>query len=173
MLRVQRALALFDSVLVVGDWATIVSGGATVYDRPCDETEAPYRVGHHRRRRGPGCDSAAANAFGQNGGTETGTLSLPAGSLGVESTDTLPPKVTSGTLRVTMSSNDTSFFDKLTEVLSSKPTFGARAVSCVLVYASLVSYPDVEAGFTIQEPTLQLLFSRSACTWRPYSPKRP
>jgi hypothetical protein len=101
---------------------------------------------------------SAAQAFGQNGGTETGTLSVPANGMGVESTDTLPAKVKRGSIVVNNTSNDTTFFDAVTESLTAKPTLGARVITCVLVYANLKAYPDSTIGFSLKDPFLQDLF---------------
>ena len=102
---------------------------------------------------------AVGQAFGPSGGTETAELSLPPNSNGTAVTSELPSTVKQGTIRVTLDSNDTDFFDTLTGyLLKGKPTFGARAISCVLLYSSLVNEPDNETAFTIKEPTLQLLF---------------
>jgi hypothetical protein len=102
---------------------------------------------------------SAADAFPPNGGTETTKLSMPANSTGTAETSELPPKVKSGTIDVTLDSNDDAFFDTLTSyLLLSKPTFGARVISCVFLYAGLLNSSTSEANITIKEPTLQLLF---------------
>lgn len=104
--------------------------------------------------------ASAAGAFGPTGGTENGSLTLPANGDGQAQTSALPSKVKQATVTVSPdTSSDDTVFDKLYTILSNKPTFGARAVSCVLGYASLVNGTSgTPASFTSNEPTLQLLF---------------
>ena len=101
---------------------------------------------------------SAVQAFGVNGGTETATLSVPANGMGVASTDALPATATRASIVVNNTSNDTTFFDSLTESLTAKPTLGARVITCVLVYASLKAYPNSTVGFSLKDPFLQDLF---------------
>jgi len=80
-----------------------------------------------------------AGANGPMGGTEHVRLTLPADGSGTVTRAPMPPSSTTGTIAVATKSADDGFFDTLTTVLSNKPTFGARAVSCVLLYSVLVN----------------------------------
>lgn len=103
---------------------------------------------------------SASGAFGPNGGTEQGSLAMPPNGDGTSQTSALPTKVKQGTISVTASSSDTTFFDHLQEYLTSKPSYGARVIGCVLLYSHAVQggYPEATEDFTVTEPTLQLLF---------------
>lgn len=79
-----------------------------------------------------------AGANGPMGGTENVNLTLPADGSGTVTRAPMPRSSTTGTITVATKSPD--FFDQLTTTLSGdKPTFGARAVHCVLLYAILVN----------------------------------
>jgi len=80
-----------------------------------------------------------AGAHGPMGGTENVELTLPADGSGTATRAPMPASSTTGTIAVKAQSSDDGFFDTLTTVLTNKPSFGARAVSCVLLYAVLVN----------------------------------
>jgi len=87
-----------------------------------------------------------AGANGPMGGTENASLALPADGTATVTRAPMPASSTVGTVTVKATSDDHSFLDTLTTTLKEdKPTFGARAVHCVLLYARLVStkYTDV------------------------------
>ena len=101
-----------------------------------------------------------AGANGPMGGTENVNLTLPADGSGTATRAPMPASSTTGAIAVTTKSDDDAFFNKLTTVLSGdKPTFGARAVHCVLIYASMVNgeYQDYN-DVTEKDDTLADLF---------------
>jgi hypothetical protein len=99
-----------------------------------------------------------ASANGPMGGTEKAKLTLPADGTATVTRAPMPASSKTGTISVKEQSADDAFLDKLTTVLSNKPTFGARAVSCVLMYSALVTNETDHADYTIQDHTLQNLF---------------
>jgi hypothetical protein len=99
---------------------------------------------------------AAAN--GPMGGTERLTVAMPPNGESIATRAPMPASSTVGTISVQEQSADENFFDSLTAYLTNKPTFGARAVSCVLMYAQLKTYSSKYMSYKITEPTLQDLF---------------
>ena len=79
-------------------------------------------------------------AHGPMGGTENVEITLPADGSGTAARSPMPATSTVGTVDVTEASDDQGFLDTLTTVLKAdKPTFGTRAVHCVLLYAAVVN----------------------------------
>jgi hypothetical protein len=100
--------------------------------------------------------TSSASAHGPMAGTEQVEVTLPADGSAVATRAPMPASSTVGTVKVTTKSTD--FFGKLTAVLASKPTFGARAVSCVLLYIGLQHSQDANADGTLEDATIQDLF---------------
>lgn len=99
-----------------------------------------------------------ASAIGPMPGTEKITVNMPANGESITTRAPMPASSTTGTMDVTTKSQDNAFFDKLTTYLTNKPTFGARAISCVLMYSALKRFPNAHVDFEVTEPTLQDLF---------------
>ncbi len=99
-----------------------------------------------------------ASATGPMPGTEKITVSVPPNGESITTRAPMPASSTTGTIDVSTKSQDNAFFDKLTTYLTNKPTFGARAISCVLMYTALKKFPNGQVDYKITEPTLQDLF---------------
>ncbi len=102
----------------------------------------------------------SAQAFPENGGTETAQLNMPADGIGTAQTDQLPAKATQADVTVTPLT-DEQFFSRLSLVLSSSVfvDFADRVGVCVTVTEQVVKNPNFFPGYTIpKDKTLQVLF---------------
>lgn len=104
-----------------------------------------------------------ARANGGMGGTENVTLNLPADGTGTVTRAPMPPASAVGTVGVTATSNDDTFMNNLTAVLTSLPTRKSRVLGCIALnsYLADAAYGNSE-NFEVDARTLQLLFL-SAC----------
>jgi hypothetical protein len=100
-----------------------------------------------------------AQAFPQNGGTETTQLNMPANGQGAAMTDQLPASVTQGAITVQPIS-DAYFFGRLRAVLGGPyhENFSDRALHCILITEDVSKNPDYFPGYQIKGKTLQVLF---------------
>lgn len=101
---------------------------------------------------------SGAYAFGQDGGTETGNVTVPAGGTGGIQTDNLPPKVDQGT--IDMENQEAATGDTLINVafaLAEIPTPGKRFVACAVMTYGKTPAKEV-VNLTQDDPSLQLLF---------------
>jgi hypothetical protein len=100
-----------------------------------------------------------ASAIGPMPGTENVKVALPPNGESIATRAPMPANSTTGTITVQTTSVDNTFFDHLTAFLTDKPTFGARAVSCILTYVGLKKYGGTgRYTYDVTEPTLQDLF---------------
>jgi hypothetical protein len=103
---------------------------------------------------------AAAQAFPENGGTETATVQTPADGVGIAQTDQLPAKVTQADVTVTPVT-DEQFFSRLSFALANNLNFdfAERVQACVVVTEEVVKNPNFFPQYTIpRDKTLQVLF---------------
>lgn len=104
-----------------------------------------------------------AGANGPMGGTETVSVTVPAGGTASVTRSPMPASSTTGTVGVTAKSDDADFFANLTAVLTSLPTRKSRVLGCIALNANVAdaAYGNSE-NFEVDARTLQLLFL-SAC----------
>ena len=101
---------------------------------------------------------STALAFGENGGTETGNVTVQPGGTGEIKTDNLPPKVDQGT--IDMENQEAATGDTLIDVafaLAEIPTPGKRFVACAMMTYGKSPAKEV-VNLTQNDPSLQLLF---------------
>jgi len=100
-----------------------------------------------------------ASAHGPMGGTEVTSIDVPANGSEIVTRSPMPSSSTSAYIGVTAPDSPSTIFDSLTQTLSSKPSFGQRAIVCVLIYSQLRHYGETEnKSYSVTEPTLQDLF---------------
>ncbi|HEV3130188.1 MAG TPA: hypothetical protein VGY32_14485 [Solirubrobacteraceae bacterium] len=102
----------------------------------------------------------AAQAFGENGGTETGQATAPANGIATESTDTLPANSTQADITVTPPISDQEFFSHLKAVLGGPyhDNFSDRALHCILITEDVAKDSNFFPGYQIKGKTVQVLF---------------
>jgi hypothetical protein len=100
-----------------------------------------------------------ASADGPMAGTEKIRVDMPANGESITTRAPMPSGSAVGRITVGATSEDSDFFDTLTAILlNGKPSFGAKAVSCVLMYSALRQYHDASESFTAEDSTLDDLF---------------
>jgi hypothetical protein len=106
-----------------------------------------------------------ASANGPMAGTEKITVSVPPNGESITTRAPMPSGSAVGRITVAATSEDGDFFDTLTAILlNGKPSFGAKAVSCVLMYSALRQYHDASESFTAEDSTLDDLFLEGLST---------
>jgi hypothetical protein len=106
-----------------------------------------------------------ASANGPMAGTEKITVSVPPNGESITTRAPMPSGSAVGRITVGATSEDSDFFDTLTAILlNGKPSFGAKAVSCVLMYSALRQYHDASESFTAEDSTLDDLFLEGLST---------
>jgi len=101
-----------------------------------------------------------AQAFGENGGTETGQATAPANGMATESTDTLPANSTQADITVTPPLSDEEFFGHVKAVLGGPyhVNFSDRALHCIFMTEDVSKDSNYFPGYQIKGKTLQVLF---------------
>lgn len=105
-----------------------------------------------------GAVAPLAGANGPMGGIEDVIMSVPSQGDGVATRAPMPADSTTGTVGVTATSDDPDFVKGMTEMLSEAPTLNTRVLTCVFLNTLLTRTYGESEDFSINEPTLQLLF---------------
>jgi hypothetical protein len=100
---------------------------------------------------------SSAGAFGPNGGTETGTVSVPANGTGEIATSDLPP--TANEASVDVEPTNGNVVVGLVFALAEQPDLHARLVTCISVFLASRSPKGGSVNkYTLNDPSLAVLF---------------